>query len=79
MAFGWQDPRTIYGSTKFTEYHALPMKGWKCWKWRVVTWNNLVLNPSHETISDNLTRKQAEGLVKLLEGVRDENCARDVE
>jgi hypothetical protein len=79
MAFGWQDPRTLYGSPKFTEYHALPMDGWKFWKWRVVTWCNIVVNPSHETIADNLTREQAEGMVKLMEGIRDENCARHTE
>jgi hypothetical protein len=62
----------MYKGVKFTEYHALPMYRWKFWKWRVVTWNNLVINPTYETVSDNLTRKQAEGLVKLLEGLRDE-------
>lgn len=70
--WGWDDPRTMYGSTKFTEYHAVPMDGWKFWKWRVVTWSNLVLNPPYETISDNLTRAQAEGLVKMLRSIKDE-------
>ena len=69
---GWTDPRGMYGSTKHTEYSVVPMDGWKFWRWRVVQWSNFVMNPNPTTVSDNLTKKQAEGLVKLLEGVRDE-------
>jgi hypothetical protein len=62
----------MYENGKRTEYAAIPMKGWKFWRWQVVCWSNILINPSHTTVSDNLTRKQAEGLVKLLEGIRDE-------
>jgi hypothetical protein len=63
---------TTFLSTKLTEYAALPMDGWKFWRWRVVRWSNIILNPLHETVADNLTKKQAVGLVKMLEGIRDE-------
>jgi hypothetical protein len=70
---GWKDPRiAMYENGKLTEYAAIPMRGWKFWRWRVVQWNNILMNSEYETVSDNLTRKQAEGLVKLMEGIRDE-------
>jgi hypothetical protein len=62
----------MYSSEKMIEYDIERMRGWNCWRWKVVKWSTLVINPSTETVSDKLTRKQAEGLVKLLEGIRDE-------
>jgi hypothetical protein len=71
--FGWSDPKvTMYDNTKMLQYAATPMKGWLGWRWRVVRWNSLFVNPTYETVADNLTKKQAEGLVKLMEGIRDE-------
>ena len=71
--YGWKDPRiAMYENGKLTDYAAIPMEGWKFWRWQVVCWDNIIVNPAHRTVSDNLTKKQAEGLVKLLEGIRDE-------
>ena len=71
--FGWQDPKeSMYTSEKMIEYGVERMGGLNCWRWRVVKWSAFVINPSTETVSDKLTKKQAEGLVKLLEGIRDE-------
>jgi len=71
--FGWSDPKmTMYDNAKLINYADVRMKGWKFWRWQVVRWNSLFANPTYETVADNLTKKQAEGLVKLMEGIRDE-------
>lgn len=62
----------MYISTKLTQYAAVRMGGWKFWRWQVERWNTIVIHPTHEVVSDNLTKKQALGLVKMLEGIRDE-------
>ena len=71
--FGWQDPReSMYTSEKMISYAAVRTGGWKPWRWRVVKVSTLAINPTPETVADNLTQKEAEGMVKLLEGIRDE-------
>ena len=71
--FGWSDPKVgIYNSTKLMAYAAIRMKGLKVWRWEVVQWSNIVINPKYQVVADNLTKEQAEGMVKLLESIQDE-------